>query len=52
MKRNLTLAEKKAVKAVIPSLDVDNYLIVKKLPGLFVLKSKQTGAIKEVPVQI
>jgi hypothetical protein len=50
MKRNLTVAEKKAVQASMPNLNVENWLIHKKLPGMFVLKHKETGTKKEVPV--
>jgi hypothetical protein len=40
----------KAVKASMPSLNVNNWLMVKKYPDRFVLKHKETNREKVVPV--
>jgi hypothetical protein len=50
-KRNLTLAEKKAVKASMPRLNVDNWMMFRKHPDHYILKHKLTGTKKRVPIQ-
>lgn len=50
MRRNLTFAEKKIVKSIAPNINLKNWLIVKKKPDHFVLRHKETGSKKKIPV--
>lgn len=52
MKRNLTVKEREIVKRTMPRLNTANWLLIKKLPTTYVIKHKETGRKKNVPVAL
>lgn len=51
MKRNLQLKEKKLLKEIMPKMQPDNWLIIKKLPTAWHIEQKRTGRIRIIPLR-